>query len=123
VAGESGKDLMRERLTSSTASNWVDRGQPPEPELGRVLSYYLDLGPEPLEPRLRPHVEAIRGMVEADATEVQLAGYLKTIEQDFGVTDSHSRRRRAAAIALWHIAKCAEVRERARRLLEFGIPG
>ena len=114
---------MHERLTHSTASNWVDRGQPPEPELGRILSYYLDLGPEPLETRLRPHVDAIRGMVEADATEVQVAGYLKTVEQDFGATDTHARRRRAAAIALWHIAKCAEVRERARRLLDFGIPG
>jgi hypothetical protein len=114
---------MRERLTHPTASNWVDRGQPPEPELTRVLAHYLDLGGQADDPRLRPHVDAIRGLVEGDATEVQLAGYLKDVDRDFGVEDSHIRRRRGAAIALWHIAKCAEVRERARRLIEFGIPG
>ena len=62
-------------------------------------------------------------MVEADSTEVHLAGYLKEVEQAFGLTEEHGRRRRSTAIALWHIAKCAEVRERARRLMEFGIRG
>ena len=114
---------MRERLTHSTASNRVHRGQPPEPELGRMLSAYLELGPEPLETRRRRCGDDSRHGVEGDATGVQVAGYLKTVEQDFGATDGHARRWRATAIALWHIAKCAEVRERARRLLDFGIPG
>ena len=114
---------MRERLIDERASNWVDRGQAPEPELTRVLASYLGQDPKLPDPKLRPHIEAIRGMVEADSTEVELAGYLKQVEQDLGVTQDEGRRRRSVAIALWHIAKCAEVRERARRLMEFGIRG
>jgi hypothetical protein len=114
---------MRERLTDSKASNWVDRGQPAEPELTRVLASYVGQDPAAPDARLRVHVDAIRGMVEADSTEVHLASYLKEVEQAFGVTEEHGRRRRAVAIALWHIAKCAELRERARRLMEFGIRG
>jgi len=114
---------MRERLTDPKASNWVDRGQPAEPELTRVLAYYLGRDPNAPDATLRGHVDAIRGMVEADSTEVHVAGYLKGIEQAYGVNEEHGRRRRAAAIAMWHIAKCAEIRERARRLIEFGIPG
>jgi hypothetical protein len=62
-------------------------------------------------------------MVEADSTEVHVAGYLKEVEQAFGVPGDHSPLRRTIAVALWHIAKCAELRERARRLMEFGIRG
>ncbi len=114
---------MRERLIDASASNWVDRGQPPGPELTRVLAYYVGQDPKAPDDRLRLHVDAIRGMVEADSTEVHVAGYLKDVEQAFGLTEEHARRRRGTAIALWHIAKCAEVRERARRLIEFGIRG
>src|SRR3712207_4324108 len=101
---------MRERLTDSKASNWVDRGQSPEPELTRVLAYYLGQDPATPNAMLRTHVDAIRGMVEADSTEVHVAGYLKEVEQAFGVGEEHGRRRRVTAIALWHIAKCAELR-------------
>jgi hypothetical protein len=114
---------MRERLTDRAASNWVDRGQSPEPELSRVLAYYLGQDPAIADVRLREHVTAIRGLVESDSTEVHLAGYLKQVEQEYGLTEEHGRRRRAVAIALWHIAKCAEIRDRARRLIEFGIQG
>jgi hypothetical protein len=56
-------------------------------------------------------------MAEAGATEVQIAGYLRTLE-DTHLSEPHSAQsRRAMGIALWHIAKVAEVRERARRLL------
>jgi hypothetical protein len=114
---------MRERLTDTGASNWVDRGQAPEPELTRVLASYVGQDPNAPDPKLRTYVDAIRGMVEADSTEVHLAGYLKEVEQAFDVTEEGGRRRRAAAIALWHIAKCAELRDRARRLIEFGVRG
>lgn len=30
-------------MISSKASNWVDRGEPPEPTLKRILSFYLTL--------------------------------------------------------------------------------
>jgi hypothetical protein len=114
---------MRERLTDTSASNWVDRGQAPEPELTRVLASYLGQDPKAPDLKLRPHVDAIRCMVEADSTEVHLAGYLKEVEQAFGITEEDGRRRRSVAIALWHIAKCAELRDRARRLIEFGVRG
>ena len=114
---------MRERLTDPNASNWVDRGQSPEPELTRVLASYLGQDPREPDPKLRPHIAAVRGMVEADATEVQVAGYLKEVEQAFEVREGEGRQRRTVAISLWHIVKCAELRERARRLIEFGIRG
>jgi hypothetical protein len=56
-------------------------------------------------------------MVEADATEVHLAGYLGDLEKAHGITDRLARHRRSVAIALWHIVKTAEVRDRALRLL------
>jgi hypothetical protein len=114
---------MRERLTDAGASNWVDRGQPAEPELTRLLAYYVGQDPKAPYARIRIHVDAIRGMVESDSTEVHVAGYLKEVERAFGLSEEHGRRRRGTAIALWHIAKCAELRERARRLMEFGIRG
>jgi len=57
---------MRERLTDRSAGNWVDRGQPPEPELTRVLASYLGQDPAAPDVHLRKHVDAIRGMVETD---------------------------------------------------------
>jgi hypothetical protein len=111
--------MIVERLTDPQASNWVDRGQAPEPELSRVLEHYLR--PALLPPaRLREHVLAIRGLAEADATEVHVAGYLKRLEGELDLPAEASRPRRAVAIAMWHIVKCAEVRDRARRLIEHG---
>jgi hypothetical protein len=112
---------MIEQLTHPKASNWVDRGEPPEPELRRVLTHYLGPDARLTAEQLDAHVRAIRGMVEADASEVQLAGYLGEVEREAAVPDEWQRRRRGAAIALWHMAKCAEIRERARRLMQFGI--
>jgi hypothetical protein len=113
---------MRERLIDRGASNWVDRGQPPEPELTRVLAHYIGRDASGSGAELRAHVDAIRGMVEADSTEVHVVSYLKDVERAFGVADDPARRR-SCAIALWHMAKCAEVRERAHRLMEFGSRG
>ena len=101
-------------MINTKASNWVDRGEPPEPTLTRVLASYLQLEPSANEARLREYAGAVRGMAEADATEVNIAGYLRTLESTHLATARH---RRAAAIALWHIAKAAEVRDRAIRLV------
>jgi len=61
-------------------------------------------------------------MAEADATQVNIAGYLRTLEANH-LTEAHpGRHRRAVAIAVWHIAKTAEVRDRALRLLAEGAP-
>jgi len=114
---------MTERLTDPKASNWVDRGESPDETLTRVLAYYLNAGASTRDDKLPAHVNAIRGMIEADSTDVHIAGYLKGVERECGIGDQDTRARRAAAIALWHIGKCAEVRDRARRLIDFGIRG
>jgi hypothetical protein len=104
-------------MISSKASNWVDRGEPAEPVVQRILSSYLHLDPAAAGDRLREYGQDVRGMVEADATEVQLAGYLSNLEKAHGIADRLARHRRSVAIALWHIVKAAEVRDRALRLL------
>jgi hypothetical protein len=103
-------------MISSKASNWVDRGEPPEPTLARILAYYLhmDQGAH----ALGEYISTIRGMAEADATEIHIAQYLATLEQKHAVADHSPRERRSVAIALWHIVKAAEVRDRAMRLLD-----
>ena len=102
-------------MISSKAGNWVDRGEPPEPTLTRVLSFYLHLEME--APELVEYVGVIRGLAEADATEITIAQYLTTLEQRHAVADHGPRERRSLAIALWHIVKSAEVRDRAVRQL------
>jgi ribosomal protein S18 acetylase RimI-like enzyme len=104
-------------MISPNASNWIDRGEPPEPTLRRVLASYLELEPSANAERLQEYAGAVRGMAEADATEVNVAGYLRTLESRHLSVEHAARHRRAAAIALWHIAKVAEVRGRAQRLL------
>jgi len=110
---------MIERLTDINSSNWVDRGQEPEPELHRVLEYHLGRDTSMPPSRIREHVVAIRGMVEGDSAEVQVAGYLALVEKEAGKSVEPSTRR-TVAIALWHIAKCAAIRDRARRLMTVG---
>ena len=104
-------------MISPNASNWVFRGEPPEPTLTRVLSSYLHLDLKAHAQQLAEYVGNCRGMSEADSTEVQVAGYLRDLEARHGIDDRMARHRRAVAIAIWHIVKCAEVRDRAVRLL------
>jgi hypothetical protein len=110
-----------EELINRNATNWVDRNQGPEPELTRVLEFYLGRNPAIPAARLREHVLAIRGMAEADASEVSVAAYLATLEAEMGLAEDRQRPRRTTAIALWHIAKCAEIRDRALRLVAHGV--
>jgi len=104
-------------MINSKASNWVDRGEPPEPTLSRVLASYLELDPATHAAHLQEYAGAVRGMAEADATEVQIAGYLRTLEAHHLAAEHPARHRRSVAIGLWHITKAAEVRDRATRLL------
>jgi hypothetical protein len=104
-------------MISSKAGNWVDRGEPPDRTLIRVLSSYLHLDPKTSAAQLEEYARAVRGMAEADATEIHIAGYLKSLEADHGALDHPARLRRGVAIAVWHISKCAEVRDRAIRMI------
>jgi hypothetical protein len=100
-------------MARSNAGNWVDRGEPLEKVLGRVLSHALDL--EPPDARLEDYVNTVRGMVEADGSEADVSTYVRNIrlELDLPVLDPDSRR--TLAIALWHIAKAGLIRDRAER--------
>ena len=95
----------------------MDRGESPEPTLSRVLSSYLELEPSAHEAALEEYARTIRGMAEADSTEVQIAGYLRSLEWKHLAAEHPARHRRAVGIALWHIAKAGEVRDRAQRLI------
>src|SRR3954470_23181144 len=104
-------------MINTKASNWVDRGESPEPTLMRVFASYLELDPSSNAGRLQEYSAAVRGMAEADATEVNIAGYLRSLEVTHLAAEHPARHRRAVAIALWHIAKAGEVRDRALRLV------
>jgi hypothetical protein len=88
--------------------------------LRRILAFYFDRHDVADEPWLTEHASAIRGLVEADATEVHVASYLYRVLRDAGLPAPP--RGRVTAIALWHVAKAAHVRDLAARVLSGGIP-
>lgn len=112
---------MRPTIISKHASNWVDRGEPPRATIERILGKFLDRNPAAELEWFREQADIITGMVAADATEVHLVGYLRTLvayrepTRDTGAD-------RLAAIALWHVAKAALVRDFAERVLGGEIP-
>ncbi len=97
-------------MSRQDVGNWVNRGQPPEPELTRLLAVYLEKDVVTDGATLRPYVTALREMAEAGTSDAQLAGYLKHVEQEVGRPQETGRVRQLAAIALWHIARCAIIR-------------
>lgn len=113
---------MKPTIISKKASNWVDRGEPALPTLRRVLAHFFErIAPED-QPWLDAHAKTILGMVAADATEVHVAGFLRTILQEIGSPTRNPDGARPAAIALWHIAKAALVRDFAERVLQGDVP-
>jgi hypothetical protein len=106
---------MRLSLTSSKASNWVDRGAPPVPVLERILQFFYERHGAEDQVWLRAAAEDVLGMVAADATDIQIAGYLKSVARTQGI--EFPARARLTSIALWHIAKAALVRDMATALL------
>ncbi len=112
---------MPPTLISSKASNWVDRGESPHRTIERVLARFLDRNPASDPAWFRQQSGTIVGMVAADATEVHVAGFLRTLlTAESPSRDSTSTR--AAAIAVWHIAKAALVRDFAERVLRGDVP-
>jgi hypothetical protein len=61
-------------------------------------------------------------MVAADATEVHIVGYLRSIARELGYPDREPSGLRAAAIGLWHASKAALVRDFAERVLNGEVP-
>lgn len=113
---------MKPTIISKKAGNWVDRGEPAIPTLSRVLAYFFEQDPLRDQAWLDEHANIILGMVAADATEVHVAGYLRSISSEAGVPVREPARARGAAVALWHIAKAALVRDFAERVLQGEVP-
>lgn len=104
------------------ASNWVDRGDPPNPTLRRVLAHFFERFDPADEPWLEEHALIVLGMVAADATEVHVAGYLRSVVRQTGAPTREPLGARAVAVALWHVAKAALVRDFAERVLRGEVP-
>jgi hypothetical protein len=107
-------------LSAPKADNWVDRGERCEPVLARILAHYFDRR-EPSDVSWNvEHAMAIRGLVEAGGTEVHVASYLYRVLRE--LDKAAPPRGRITAIALWHVAKAALVRDFAERVLSGQVP-
>ena len=113
---------MKPTIISRHASNWVDRGEPALPTLRRVLAHFFGRLDASDASWLEAHANTIIGMVAADVTEVHIAGYLRSVIRENDITMPEPSGARPAAIALWHIAKAALVRDFAERVLRGEIP-
>jgi hypothetical protein len=113
---------MPPSIISRKASNWVDRGESPNRTLRRVLAHFFERFAPEDEPWLDEHANVIVGMVAADASEVHLAGYLMSVVREIGAPAREPVGARPTAIALWHIAKSALVRDFAERVLSGDVP-
>jgi hypothetical protein len=112
---------MKPTIISSKAGNWVDQGQPPHRVMRRVLSYFAGRHAPDDDAWLDHQANTIIAMVDADANEVEVANYLRSLVPDEtgDVARDHAR---LAGIALWHIAKVALVRDFAERVLQSEVP-
>lgn len=113
---------MPPTIIAQNASNWVDRGEPSTRTLRRVLAHFFERHDPAFEAWLDEQGLIIAGMVAADATEIHIAGYLRSVVREIGTPAREPLGARLAAIALWHIAKAALVRDFAERVLRGEIP-
>ncbi|HEV7387014.1 MAG TPA: hypothetical protein VGN73_00250 [Gemmatimonadaceae bacterium] len=104
------------------ASNWVDRGESPQATVERVLGRFFGRSTTDHAAWLVEHSTIIIGMVEADATEVHVVGYLRALAREIAFPESQVVAIRTTAIALWHVAKAALVRDFAERVLRGEVP-
>lgn len=116
------RSVLAPTIISKKANNWVDRGEPPEPTLQRILAHLFDRQAPEHAAWLAQQATAVLGLVAADATEVQVVGYLNVLARELGYAPGTLRGRRSAAIGLWHAAKAALVRDLAERVLSGAIP-
>jgi beta-phosphoglucomutase-like phosphatase (HAD superfamily) len=113
---------VKPTIISKKAGNWVDRGEPPNPTLRRVLEFFFERHDPGDAPWLEEQANIILGMVAADATEVHVAAYLRSVVRETGSPQREPLGARSAAVALWHIAKAALVRDFAERVLRGEVP-
>ncbi len=97
-------------------SNWVERGDPIEPEVGRVLAHLLGVAVD--DARLEQPVLAIRGLVEARGSEMDVTVYVRRLFEPFGRLSPDVAVTRLVGCALWHVVKTGLVRNHAHRRVE-----
>jgi hypothetical protein len=109
-------------IISLKASNWVDRGEPPGYTLRRFLGalFHRDINSD--AQWLGQHADTVLAMVAADATEVHVAGYLRSVARQLGYPEGEPAGVRMTANALWHAGKAALVRDFAERVLRGEVP-
>jgi hypothetical protein len=110
---------MPPTIISSKASNWVDRGEPAGRRMRQLLAFLFGRRDASDQDWLDEHANIILGMVAADATDVHVRGYLRSLATGDILMDGDAR---VYAIALWHVAKAALVRDFAERVLRGEIP-
>ena len=113
---------MPPTIISKKASNWVDRGESPVPTLRRVLARFFERYDESDAKWLDEQANTIVGMVAADATEIHVAAYLRSVVNATGQPTRAPLLARSFAVTLWHVAKSALVRDFAERVLRGEVP-
>src|SRR5205814_117603 len=88
----------------------------------RLLAHMYGLQLDQCRPQLELPASTVIGMVAADATEVHLVGYLRSLARELGCDDRPPEFIRVNAIAMWHVAKAALVRDFAERVLRGEVP-
>jgi hypothetical protein len=109
-------------MSRKAAGNWVDRGEPPNATLRRVLAHFFERFDPEDEPWLEQHALIVLGMVGADATEIHIAGYLRSVVREIGFPTREPLGARPVAISLWHIAKTALMQDIAERAVRGDVP-
>ena len=104
-------------MSRKSESSWVDRGESAIPKLQQALAHYFERFDEAAKPFLEEHATFVYGMVSADATDVQIAMYLRGVVRNVGFPNRQPLGTRLYAISMWHIAKVALVRDAAERAL------
>jgi hypothetical protein len=99
----------------------VDRGEPALTMMRKLLSYFYDRHAEADVAELESIAQTIIGMVAADATEVHVAGYLRSVARGGDPDAVVPPNARLTAIALWHVAKVALTRDTAERVLRSDV--
>lgn len=67
-------------MISASASNWVDRGEPPEPKIAKTLRHFIGFDAPVTDAVLLEYARTLLGMVAADAAEVYVSSYPGSIE-------------------------------------------
>lgn len=96
--------------------SWVERNDPIEPELCRVLAHPLRLDRD--DRRLEEHALAVRGLVEAGGSEVDVTAYVRRLFESLELPPPDAVVARLVGIALWHVTKAGLVRNNAQRRVE-----